>query len=155
VHTVRHGKMLNHLEEVYTGLRLELEQHLAKEEQILFPLISQLDAYAAHGGALPQTHGGTIVNPISRLEHEHDGAGEALQKMRSLTEDYTLPEDACPSFVALYEGLKAMEATSIGTSIWKTTSCSPRRWSWKRRSTARPRNTSRSSRREEARGPET
>ena len=43
------------------------------------------------------------------MEHEHDNAGNALAKIRELTADYRLPEDACNTFRALYDGLQALE----------------------------------------------
>ena len=44
------------------------------------------------------------------MEVEHDDAGDELAVMRKLTAGYQLPIDACPTFEALYDGLKAMEA---------------------------------------------
>jgi regulator of cell morphogenesis and NO signaling len=41
---------------------------------------------------------------------EHHHAGEALARMRSVTSDYALPEDACPAFRALFDGLRELEA---------------------------------------------
>ena len=40
---------------------------------------------------------------------EHDVAGDFLAQMRQVTDNYTLPEDACPTFAALFEGLDALE----------------------------------------------
>ncbi len=108
-HAARHGAMLDELSVAFTALRLEMEQHLAKEEKVLFPLIRDLDA-ASHGGEVHVTHSGSVIEPIGQLEREHESAGETLEHIRTLTDDYTLPDDACPSFVALYDGLKALEA---------------------------------------------
>jgi regulator of cell morphogenesis and NO signaling len=44
------------------------------------------------------------------MEHEHDSAGTLLARMREVTRDYTLPEDACNTFRGLYHGLQEMEA---------------------------------------------
>jgi regulator of cell morphogenesis and NO signaling len=44
------------------------------------------------------------------MEHEHDGAGKILATMRTLTQNYQLPEDACETFKALYEALAALES---------------------------------------------
>jgi regulator of cell morphogenesis and NO signaling len=40
---------------------------------------------------------------------EHEEVGEILAKMREVTNDYTLPAEACPSFTALYHRLRAFE----------------------------------------------
>ncbi|GAB4336756.1 MAG: iron-sulfur cluster repair di-iron protein [Candidatus Abyssubacteria bacterium] len=109
-HEATHGRMLSQLQSVYQSLRMEIEQHLMKEEQILFPYIRQIADYALGIGEKPLVHCGSIQNPIRQMEHEHDNAGDALARMRELTSDYDLPGDACPTFEALYEGLKSMEA---------------------------------------------
>ena len=40
---------------------------------------------------------------------EHDRGGERLRKMREITMDYALPENACPNLRALYFGLEELE----------------------------------------------
>jgi len=44
------------------------------------------------------------------MEHEHDSAGQALQRMRLLTNDYAPPADGCNTYHALFEGLRELEA---------------------------------------------
>ena len=92
-HSPRHPE-LTRLQTVVENLRVDLEPHLLKEEQILFPLIRQLEA--AQG-------------PIRVMRSEHDGAGELLKEMRTLTNVYVVPKDGCQSFQLLYEGLKELE----------------------------------------------
>ena len=92
-HSPRHPE-LTRLQTVVENLRADLEPHLLKEEQILFPLIRQLEA--AQG-------------PIRVMRSEHDGAGELLKEMRTLANGYVLPKDGCQSFQLLYEGLKELE----------------------------------------------
>ena len=109
-HGARHGKMLQNLRYAFGALRGELEPHLLKEEQMLFPVIKGIDAFIAGAGPRPVVHGGSVVNPIRQMEYEHENTGHVLTEMRWITYDYRLPEDACPTFTALYDGLKAMEA---------------------------------------------
>jgi regulator of cell morphogenesis and NO signaling len=108
-HGERHGKMLEQLKDSYISLKTDIEMHLAKEEKILFPLIRQMEAFEQNRRPAPDMHCGSISNPIHQMEHEHDVAGEILARMRHVTNNYTLPSDACPTFVALYEGLDALE----------------------------------------------
>jgi len=109
-HSSLHGDMLTHLRHAYDSLRAELEAHLMKEEQILFPLVKQTEAFVNGGGRRPVSHCGSVANPIRQMEVEHDDAGDELAVMRKLTNGYQLPIDACQTFDALYEGLAAMEA---------------------------------------------
>ena len=108
-HGERHGEMLERLKYNYISLKTDIELHLAKEEQILFPLIRQMEAFGQGQGPAPEMHCGSIVNPIGQMEHEHDVAGQCLTEMRRITSNYRLPDDACPTFAALFEGLDALE----------------------------------------------
>lgn len=90
---------------VFDVLRVELEAHMRKEEETVFPLIQTLAA----GGELPAASDlGT--DPIGLMEEEHDEAGAALKRMRTLTNGYTPPEEACGTFRAALEGLARLEA---------------------------------------------
>ncbi len=109
VHSEQHGEMLKRLKHTYTSLKMDIEMHLGKEEQILFPLIRQMEAFQNDQGPAPDMHCGSIANPIRQMEHEHDVAGQFLAQMRQITGNYTLPNDACPTFAALFEGLNALE----------------------------------------------
>jgi regulator of cell morphogenesis and NO signaling len=109
-HGARHGAMLGRLGSLYGALRAELEPHLIKEEQILFPAIKGIDAFVSGTGERPVVHCGSVANPIRQMEREHDSAGKALAEMRQTTGNFQLPADACQTFAALYDGLKAMEA---------------------------------------------
>jgi len=106
---VAHRQMLTAVQETFHALKDEIEEHLFKEENILFPLIVQWDAHSAGSGPMPVAHCGAVQNPIRQMEHEHDSAGAALARLRELTGSYSPPPDACPTFRTLYEGLQAIE----------------------------------------------
>ncbi len=108
-HGEQHGAMFKRLKQSYTSFKTDIEMHLGKEEQILFPLIRQMETFQQDHGSAPDMHSGSIGNPISQMEHEHDVAGQFLTQMRQITGNYTLPDDACPTFRALFEGLDALE----------------------------------------------
>jgi len=99
-HGEAHGSMLAQLSEVYQNLRVEIEAHLAKEEEVTFPAIRRLLA-----GQVDER----VQRTIRELEHEHEVAGEALARMRDITRGYALPEEACTTFAALYTALQEME----------------------------------------------
>ncbi|HEX7190977.1 MAG TPA: iron-sulfur cluster repair di-iron protein, partial [Thermoanaerobaculia bacterium] len=82
----------------------ELIPHMFKEENILFPYIESME-----NGENRASCFGTVANPIRMMMLEHENAGELLTKLRSTTNDYTLPPDACLSFRALYERLVDLE----------------------------------------------
>lgn len=106
VHGARHPELLDLLADL-KELRDDLEPHLAKEERSLFPMIREL--CAAADGPVP-FHCGSLRNPISMMLVEHDRAGELLETLRDGTDDYTVPDDACASYRALYRGLAELES---------------------------------------------
>jgi regulator of cell morphogenesis and NO signaling len=87
----------------------ELTQHLAKEEQVLFPYIAQLERALAEGSTRPPSCFGTVADPIAMMTQEHEAAGALLADIRRLSKNFTLPEDACPTYHAFYDGLRELE----------------------------------------------
>ncbi len=93
------------LARVFSGMALELGSHMMKEEQILFPMVRQLET----ASSLPEFHCGSTANPIAVMEHEHQDAGDALAAMRELTEGFTPPPWACNTYRVLLDGLHELE----------------------------------------------
>jgi regulator of cell morphogenesis and NO signaling len=87
----------------------ELTQHLAKEEMVLFPYITKLETALATGGGMPQSCFGTVENPIAMMTSEHEAAGELLAEIGRLSNHFTTPQDACPTYHAFYDGLHEFE----------------------------------------------
>ena len=111
VHGDKHPETLPALADTFHALRSELESHMMKEEQILFPYVKELEAVRTGrgvGGA--GACFGTVRGPISVMEAEHDQAAAALEELRRLTGGFEPPEDACTTFRGLYDGLAELEA---------------------------------------------
>jgi regulator of cell morphogenesis and NO signaling len=105
VHGGRHPELVD-VQRIYDELHAELDPHLAKEEQMLFPMIREL----ATADTAPTFHCGSLRNPVSVLMREHDRAGELLVALRGAARGFDLPADACASYTALYAGLDQLEA---------------------------------------------
>ena len=106
-HGDRHGNVLRPMGEIFQAMREELENHLMKEELILFPLIQRLEG---SGGPEVEFHCGSLRNPIRVMVAEHDSAGEGLARLRELSSGYQAPTDACTTFRACYAELAEMES---------------------------------------------
>jgi regulator of cell morphogenesis and NO signaling len=107
VHGDRHPDLLRPLAPVYSALQRELDEHMWKEENILFPLIRLMEQARSLGEAPPRM---PVGGPIQMMEMEHESAGNALRQLRQISADYQPPEDACNTYRALLDGLKTMEA---------------------------------------------
>ena len=106
------------LRTAFHRLCAEMEGHMSREEQVLFPAIleAQTEPHAAEKGF------GSIRNPIGMIEQEHDWEAERLEKMRQIARDYQLPEKADQKLRLLFRELEALEAamhahTSLESSI--------------------------------------
>ncbi len=109
VHGTGHPELLQ-VQTIFSDLAEELSVHLMKEEQILFPYVTRMEEAAFAGEPAPPAMFGTVVNPVRMMMQEHDGAGDALRKLRQVTNDYALPAEACISYTTLYDALQAFEA---------------------------------------------
>lgn len=90
--------------DVFKELKPNMEDHIRKEEEIVFPSIR---ACTEEGSTpSPDALGG---DPMALMEEEHDETGAALKRMRTLCHDFTVPEWACNSFREALEGLEALE----------------------------------------------
>ena len=86
-----HPKVPAGLSDALRQMQGELEEHMAKEEAILFP-------------AMRQSAKENVDITTADFRHEHDDQGTQLRLLESLTDDFTLPEGACRSWQALYVG---------------------------------------------------
>lgn len=87
------------------ALTSEMFSHMQKEEQILFPMVRQLEA-----GTVGNFHCGSISNPIHQMELEHESAGQAVARLRELTDGFTPDAEACNTHRGLLAGLAEFEA---------------------------------------------
>ena len=84
------------LADLLSDVQAAVESHLAKEEQILFPLILSGRGHSAH-------------MPVQVMLQEHEDHGKNLRRIRELTNDLQLPPDACASWRELYRSLAELE----------------------------------------------
>lgn len=105
----RHGdrlpELLLPLQRTFADLQSELLEHMAKEDAILFPAVTAIEA----GEPIATVAQQWVHQPIQAMEADHASAGAALERMAALTDGYTPPEDACPTFRGLYYGLAELE----------------------------------------------
>lgn len=101
-HGSRHPELAE-VSRLVAAVRADLEPHLRKEEQVLFPAVHALVEGTSDFAF------GSIANPIRTMNLEHDRAGELLADLRTATSGYAVPADGCASYRSLYERLEALE----------------------------------------------
>ena len=108
----KHGERnpeLSSIRDLFAAIAQELFAHMMKEENLLFPYLSQMESAVLAGEPVPPPFFGSVQNPIARMLAEHDDAGELLAQIRKLAGGFHPPDDACPSYRALYHGLEEFE----------------------------------------------
>lgn len=104
-----HHPELFKLQNSFIALYYDLMPHMQKEEMVLFPFIKNLELASENRLSSQRPHFGTVKNPVRMMMVEHDTDGKILRQMREISRGYLVPENACPSFRALYFGLEELE----------------------------------------------
>ncbi|HEX4886355.1 MAG TPA: hemerythrin domain-containing protein, partial [Casimicrobiaceae bacterium] len=86
-----HPEVPRGLADLLEDIAEALDEHMVKEEQILFPM-------------LRSGRGAMAGGPIEVMKHEHDEHGERLRQLEALTRDHVPPAEACTTWRALYAG---------------------------------------------------
>ena len=91
----KYGKeLLMKLHRSFSELKLELEEHFAKEEEELFVAMRKMNKTSEERAA--------ISSLILELEGEHEVAGPIIKRIIKETNDFRPPEYACPTMKAVY-----------------------------------------------------
>jgi regulator of cell morphogenesis and NO signaling len=91
----QHAAVPKGLADLLEHIAEAIEEHMQKEERILFPMMKS-------------GMGGMVSGPIEVMEHEHVEHGERLRQLEALTHDHTPPADACTTWQALYAGTRKL-----------------------------------------------
>lgn len=108
VHGENHPEVIE-VAALFHELKIEFDQHMFKEEQVLFPYIKKL-VHAKNENdhhSFPKIH--FVANPISVMEEEHEYAGNIMAKIHRLTNGFTPPASACTTYRLTYHELHEFE----------------------------------------------
>jgi regulator of cell morphogenesis and NO signaling len=108
VHGHNHAELFD-IQKIFGALRLELENHMLKEERMLFPYIALMESSLNFGHPIPPAPFGSTRNPVKVMVAEHDAAGEHLHEIRRLSNHFAVPDDACITYQTLYGALENLE----------------------------------------------
>lgn len=103
VHFKNHGDQLLQVHHLVGLLKTDLEAHLVKEEEVLFPMIIE---YENSNDKLIRDQ---IRELIRSTEHEHDVAGDLFKELEKVTLNFTPPLDACSSYKRVFQLIESLE----------------------------------------------
>lgn len=108
-----HGEARPELVEIrerVAELDSEMAEHMIQEERVLFPRIDALQIRAAApGGGLPGAAPIGVGQPITRMEDDHERAGNLMARIRELSDGFTPPPMACATYRSLFVKLAEFE----------------------------------------------
>lgn len=109
----RHGGRHPELKEIrdtFLALGADLTAHMAKEEHILFPFITDLAVAARAGRPLPRSPFGTLLNPVRVMNQDHRAVCDLVERLRTLSGGYQPPADGCRTYHLCFAELAGFDA---------------------------------------------
>ena len=110
--TAVHGDVhpqLHEVKQLFEESAYDLEQHMKKEERILFPFIKKMVKMKTENVQAEKYSFSSVENPIAMMHEEHDTEGERFRKIAALTNNYTVPSDGCNTYRVTLALLKEFE----------------------------------------------
>ncbi|GAA4168065.1 iron-sulfur cluster repair di-iron protein [Sphingobacterium ginsenosidimutans] len=99
VHAQQHPELVSLAKELDAFLD-DLYLHLDKEEKQLFPATKNEQELTSK----------QVDQLIQFLISEHEDSGKELQQLRKITQNYTLPANACNSYTSLFSQIESFES---------------------------------------------
>ncbi|WP_088006804.1 iron-sulfur cluster repair di-iron protein [Indiicoccus explosivorum] len=98
---------VNRVREIYLALKSELTDHTEDEDNNVFPLINNFFAN-------PTEENREALKPhLEELESEHEAAGDLLKELRTITNGFQPPEDACGTHRLVIARLQELEGDTF------------------------------------------
>lgn len=95
---------------LFRQFRRELDGHLKKEEDILFPMIAKIESAARRGEAAPRQTFGSIAHPIAIMEAEHEYSRRCLEALGNIMRQCAIPAEIRARMTALESDLETHSA---------------------------------------------
>jgi regulator of cell morphogenesis and NO signaling len=101
---------LDELEQHFTRLHTQMLLLMIQEEESIFPYIKQMSRAYTLNDALAGLYTRTLRKPVEKvIEQEHVLVMDVLLQMRKLTDNYTLPGNACRSHYVVFMKLRELD----------------------------------------------
>lgn len=109
--SLKHGETFPEIKKIkvlFDEIKRDFEQHMMKEEVILFPRIKVLELFHNEGKNLVEPI--SIETPVHVMEFEHETASKLMAEIKTLSNNFTAPSNACTTFRVCLEELKIFES---------------------------------------------
>jgi len=101
---------LEGLEKIMQKMMKDIPPHMKKEEEVIFPYIKQIYHAWRHKESYASLLIRTLRKPVEDvMKGEHDSVGRQLHRIREITNDYTLPDNACVTHRVTFAKLRELD----------------------------------------------
>ena len=104
VHGQNHGAVLSQVHRLFANLRMDMEEHMIKEEELVFPQIIDYEHQPL------EEKREAVLRAVAELDKEHDATGEIVKQIRRVTNDFEIPDDACGTYAYTFQKLEEVES---------------------------------------------
>lgn len=108
VHGANHPE-LQEIAAIFDKVAADVAEHLREEEEVFFPAVQRLEAAGKTEGSVDENDLEALRCSLARLGSDHEELGDAVHKIRELSIGFTIPPDACNTYVVTYQKLKEFE----------------------------------------------
>ncbi|MBZ0206458.1 MAG: iron-sulfur cluster repair di-iron protein [Flavobacteriales bacterium] len=108
VHGERHPELFTLYDE-FNACVGAMAAHMKKEELVLFPFVRNLARSERSGEAFKVPHFGTVENPVNMMMEDHNAEGERFERMKAVSDGFTMPTDGCATYATAFNMLKEFE----------------------------------------------
>lgn len=106
VHGGRHPEMIK-VSQLFSEASESILSNFENEENLLFPYIKKITEEKI--GEEDRHHGDSAQDLIEMLQKKQVLVEDKVEQIRSLTQDYIIPEDACATYSILLQNLAAFD----------------------------------------------
>ena len=108
VHGTKHIE-LEEISRLFNKIAGDMAEHLKTEEEVLFPLVRRIYSTDKTGIKPDADDVKKLASSLDSLKVDHTEIGDAIHKIRHLSKNYYVPNDACNAYVIAYTKLKEFE----------------------------------------------
>lgn len=108
VHGAHHPELIP-INQLVEDINDELTDHMATEENVLFPRVKKIVQAKNNGSVYIKDDGQSLKDLVGDMEKEHRNVDDLYQEIHKYSKDFAIPDDACASYTLFYKMLEEFE----------------------------------------------
>ncbi len=108
VHGANHPEV-KEIAKIFDKIATDMTAHLREEEEVFFPAVKRISEAGKSGAKADGRDLDVIRDSLKKFDAEHSEIGDAVHEIRRLSGDYSIPADACNTYMVTYRKLREFE----------------------------------------------